>query len=208
MNLQELLTVEPSPNRVALDLGCGLAPRAGFIGVDLRAPNVAQRVDLFKFPLPWGDNSVDEIMCSHLLEYVPNREVEDRDMASPEGLGFVGEDFFFAFMSECWRILKPGSIMTAVVPNARCTRAFIDPLIRRHFVAESFFFLSAEWRVANACGFYPVRCDFSPGITPIVTRAFGLRHEQHQMQVAESHWNVILDWQITLLAKKAGRAVP
>jgi hypothetical protein len=208
MKLKDILEVEPSPVHVALDLGCGTKIKSGFTGVDLVAPGVDKRVDLFKFPLPWEDSSVDEIWCSHLIEYIPKREVGPRDTSGPTGEQYLGEDFFFAFMSECWRILKAGSIMTVVVANARCTLAFSDPLVRRQYVAETFFYLSAEWRVANDCSFYPVRCDFSPSITPIVHRSLTLRHEQYQAQVADSHWNAILNWQVTLMAKKETHALP
>lgn len=206
MKLETLLAVEPSPTRVALDLGCGLSPKSGFTGVDLFAPSVDKRIDLLKFPLPWDDNSVDEIWCSHLLEYIPNRDVESRDLVDDSGTNVVGEDMCYAFMDECWRILKPSAIMTVVVANARCTRAFCDPAVRRRFVAESFFYFSAQWRKENGCGFYPARCDFNPGITPIVRRELTLRAQEHQMAVCDTQWNAILDWQVTLMAQKASRA--
>ena len=69
-----------SPSLIKLDLGCGLNPREGFEGVDLYGDKAKHKVDLFKFPWPFVDNSVDEIACSHLLEHIPAREVEERDL--------------------------------------------------------------------------------------------------------------------------------
>jgi len=72
------------PSVVRIDLACGQSPREGFEGADLYAPNVTYRMDVLKFPWPWADNSVDEFFCSHFIEHIPNREVEERDLARAE----------------------------------------------------------------------------------------------------------------------------
>ena len=69
-----------SPSLIKLDLGCGLNPREGFEGVDLYGEKAKHKVDLFKFPWPFKDASVDEIHASHFLEPIPAREVEERDL--------------------------------------------------------------------------------------------------------------------------------
>lgn len=78
------MTAEPKlyvPKKLLkLDLACGQTPEAGFEGVDLRAPNAQHKVDLFKFPFPWEDSSVEAIHCSHFAEHIPAREVEERDL--------------------------------------------------------------------------------------------------------------------------------
>jgi predicted SAM-dependent methyltransferase len=204
---------------VKLDLGCGQSPKEGFEGVDLHAPDVKYRVDLWKFPFPWEDNSVDELYSSHFVEHLPAREVEMRDLArSPEdmaldphgvlslrhepALGFVGQDFLFAFFDECYRILKPNASMLVVVPNARSNRGFQDPTHRRFIVAETFGYLAKDWREANKLNHYNVRCDFASNITPIVPTELTLLHPEAQMRRFNESWNTVLDWHAILIARK------
>jgi len=189
---------------VRLDLGCGNSPREGFEGVDLYAKNVAHRVDLFKFPFPWADNSVDEIHCSHFIEHLPAREVEQRDIVEGKsGLDLVGRDFLLTFFDECWRILKPDSIMTVVVPNARSDRGFQDPTHRRFIVPTTFAYLNADWRQLQRLEHYPVRCNFvDKGVVPIVMQELTLLHPEAQSRRFTHEWNTILDWNATLVAKK------
>ena len=52
-----------------LDIGCGAAPRPGFIGVDfVGAPEV--RCDIAADPLPFPDRGADYIYSSHCLEHI------------------------------------------------------------------------------------------------------------------------------------------
>ena len=133
-----------SSRELKLDLGCGQNVREGFEGVDLYGDKAKHKVDLFKFPWPFKDGSVDEINCSHFMEHIPAREIEARDLV-PLGFGdhgsksnplnlddvcvldgvkylgkrFIGQDMFFAFLDECYRILKPGGWLFFVVPSGR-----------------------------------------------------------------------------------------
>lgn len=64
---------------VKLDLGCGEWPKEGFIGIDNSEINP---INLHKFKpnilhdlnrgIPFKDNEVEEVYCSHLLEHVKN----------------------------------------------------------------------------------------------------------------------------------------
>lgn len=194
---------------VRLDLGCGKSPREGFEGVDLYADNAKHKVDLFKFPFPWEDNSVDEIHCSHFIEHLPCREVENKDLSlsknpSDETLKrLVGQDFLLAFFDECWRVLKHDSIMTVVVPNGRSDRAFQDPTHRRFIVPTTFAYLNRLWREGNRLDHYNVRCHFvDKGIIPIVFTEMTLLHPEVQQRRMNHEWNTVLDWNATLLAVK------
>ena len=114
-----------------LNLGCGKVPKAGFINVDrLCLPGVDQQVDLFQFPWPWGDNSVDEIYASHLIEHIPH-QVEGSQL-----------DGFFAFFAECWRILKPGAEITLIAPYGFSVGAMQDPTHTRFIVESTFSYLA------------------------------------------------------------------
>lgn len=197
----ELVTEMPG---LKLDLACGQSPVSGFEGVDLYAPNAKHKVDLFKLPLPWADSSVDEINCTHFLEHLPAREVEERDISEPitRGHRIVGKDFLFAFMDECWRVLKPGGKMRVVVPSATSTRAFQDPTHRRFLCAATFFYFAREWRVAQRLDHYRVDCDFGFSAVPIVPSEETLFSAEVQQKRFNECWNVVQDWQVDLIAKK------
>lgn len=79
-----------------IDIGCGDRKRPGYIGLDVaNVPGVDVVYDLEK-GLPYHDNSVDEIFCSHFLEHVKDP---------------------MKLINEVYRILKPGGIFEVVVPH-------------------------------------------------------------------------------------------
>lgn len=199
-----LILGEDAP--VRLDFGCGQNPKEGFEGVDLLAPNPKHRIDLWKFPLPWEDSSVDEIFSSHFLEHLPMREVEERDLypGISEELReeFLGKDFLFAFMDECWRILKPDATMTVHVPNARSDRAFQDPTHRRFFVEWTFAYFTSDWRAANKLDHYRVKCHFGIHVNPIVPVELTTLHAEAQAKRFRENWNTVLDWVAVMKAAK------
>lgn len=190
-----------SPAEVKLDLGCGQSCKEGFEGVDLNAAEAKHRVDLFRFPWPFADNSVDELHASHLLEHIPAREVEQRDIAmlsiDEHRMAcehFVGQDMLFAFMDECYRILKPDAWMTAIVPSGRSNRAFWDPTHRRFFMQETFLYFAAEWRKINKLDHYRVSCNFALDVGHTLPQEESLRSAEAQAQRFHTCWNVTVDW--------------
>jgi hypothetical protein len=220
----ELKLVEAASRRECkLDLGCGLNPKEGFEGVDIRGNEKAKHiVDLFKFPWPFEDNSVDEIHASHLLEHVWDREVEARDLvrcpAGPDqasyqglprtevelsaggpsalcyGAHYLGADMLFAFMDECWRILKMGGWMNVVVPSGRSNRAFWDPTHRRFFMQETFLYFASEWRKINGLQHYRIKCNFGVDTSYSMPGEEMLRSPEAQQQRFHNFWNVTVDW--------------
>lgn len=79
-----------------LNLGAGHDIKPGFINVDLtQGIGIDKVVDLNKYPLPWDNNSIEEIYASHIIEHLDNP---------------------YNFMLEVYRILKPGGIFTAKMP--------------------------------------------------------------------------------------------
>jgi SAM-dependent methyltransferase len=78
-----------------LNLGCGDNYREGWQNIDLFASKVDQRLDL-NLDWPWADSSVDEIFSRGLYEHL--------------------KDFNHAWL-ESWRIVKPGGIITLIVPH-------------------------------------------------------------------------------------------
>ena len=190
-----------------LDLGCGQNPKEGYEGVDIAGGKAQHIVDLFKFPFPFADNSVDELHASHFLEHIPAREIENRDLHMPAGSistdiaarrsQFIGQDMLFAFMDECFRILKPEGWFHIVVPSGRSHRAFQDPTHRRFFMQETFLYFNAGWRQANGLDHYRVKCDFhipGDGLTHTLTQEESLYSQEALLARSKHYWNTTIDW--------------
>lgn len=194
------LALAASTASVKLDLGCGLNPKEGFEGVDIRGGKAKHACDLFKFPWPFASDSIDEIHSSHFLEHIPAREVETRDFANASGCDtksgetFLGQDMLFAFMDECYRIMKKDAWMTVIVPSGRSSRAFWDPTHRRFFMQETFLYFSAEWRKINSLEHYRVACNFGVEIANTIPQEEGLRSEEAQRTRFQHYWNTTYDW--------------
>lgn len=110
-----------------LNLGCGKNKKEGYINVD-RLPEVSpdMTADLNE-PLPWKNNSIDEIYCWNTMEHLENP---------------------VQFISECHRILKPGCKMIFRVPLAG-TFTFYNELTHKiNFTPKSFnvrYCYGQEW---------------------------------------------------------------
>jgi predicted SAM-dependent methyltransferase len=178
-----------SKKQIRLDLGCGVRPKVGFEGVDKCAVNADWHVDLLQFPWPWGDGTVAELHSAHFLEHIP-AECDDS-----------GVDLLVRFMDEAWRVLKPGGKFTVIVPNARSNRAFQDPTHRRFFVAETFWYFNAEWRLQNGVEHCLGRCHFECEVTVSCSTAMSLLTDEERARRFEAHWNAIFDWRVLLVKR-------
>lgn len=83
---------------VKLELGAGERNMAGWTSVDL-SNNCSLNLDLTE-PIPFPDNTVSMIYSSHVLEHFEYSEL-------------------IKLLTECLRVLKPGGIFSASIPNAR-----------------------------------------------------------------------------------------
>jgi len=92
-----------------LNLGCGNKKIDGFIGVD-KFGTPDKLVDLEVFPWPWKDNSVDEIIMSHVLEHLGQTT-----------------DTFLNIMKELYRVCTHKAIIHIQVPDHRSDGYFGDP---------------------------------------------------------------------------------
>jgi predicted SAM-dependent methyltransferase len=82
-----------------LNLGCGTRYHRDWVNLDFRA--ISSEVlpyNLLKGPLPFPSNTFDAVYHSHLLEHFPKRYVP-------------------IFLRECFRVVKPGGTIRAVVPD-------------------------------------------------------------------------------------------
>src|SRR5215469_14602286 len=80
--------------------------------------------DLNRLPLPFADDSFDEIHAYHVLEHV-GRQGDWR--------------FFFDQFSDLWRILRPDGYLVVKLPKGQWTWA--DPGHTRAFGEQQFMFL-------------------------------------------------------------------
>ena len=94
-----------------LNLGSGSKILKGYVNVDkfqYYNPDVVH--DLEKFPYPFKDNSIDEILLSHVLEHIGQNP-----------------DVFNNIIKELYRICKNNSIVDIRVPHPRHDDFISDP---------------------------------------------------------------------------------
>jgi SAM-dependent methyltransferase len=149
-----------------LDLGCGKNPRDGFEGVDVRDFGQPHVVDLRK-RWPWDDGSVSEVNCSHFVEH----------LTADERIHFV---------NELHRVLKPGAKAFVVTPHWASTRAYGDLTHQWPPVSEFwFFYLSKEWRAANAPHNDGYTCDFEVTWGYSMHQGLTARNQEFQMNALQ-----------------------
>ena len=108
-----------------LNLGCGNDKRKGYVNVDASKQVNPDKVwDLEKTPLPFKDNSIDEIMAFHVLEHIHN---------------------FIPLMHEFHRICKPGALLRIRTPFYSTWGQFNDPTHVRFFSPSTFNYFN-KWK--------------------------------------------------------------
>jgi hypothetical protein len=173
------------PKFLKLDLGCGQNKRDGFIGVDVsKEAKPDQNVNLFVFPWPWKNESVEEIHCSHFFEHVPAL-------------------IRFPFMDECYRILAPNGRVTLISPCWTSSRAIQDPTHQWPPLAPaSFLYFNKRWREDNKLTHYPVRCDFDFGFSYSISPTYLGRSQDFLQASVETMLNVAMDLQVVLTKRE------
>ena len=111
-------------NLLKLNLGCGGDIREGYVNIDkydFRQPEVVVRADIFTINYP--DNSIDEILLSHVIEHLTIWKVP-------------------SLFSNCYRMLKQGCKLIITVPDIdKLCRAWVDATDRqeRYIVLNAIF---------------------------------------------------------------------
>jgi SAM-dependent methyltransferase len=165
-------------------LGCGRDIKEGWVNVDaVSGPGVDVVADLDhvgREPLPFADDSVDEILGSHLIEHV-------RDP--------------LAVLQELHRIAKPGGTAVFNVPYGSSDDAFTDPTHVRPYFLDSFGYFSQPnyWRAD-----YGYRGDWQPGY--IVLKVDRARYanvpDADVLADVEHLRNIVLEMTVVMLAVK------
>lgn len=101
-----------------LHLGCGNDKREGYVNLDSSPMVKPDKVwNLEKTPLPFKNNSVDEIMANHVFEHIIN---------------------FPQLMHDIWRISKNGALIKIKTPFYSAWGQFNDPTHVRFFSPWTF----------------------------------------------------------------------
>jgi predicted SAM-dependent methyltransferase len=187
-----------------LNLGCGNRKAPDWVNVDkVAACNPDQVVDLEQRPWPWADDSVDEVMFSHVLEH----------------LG-ASSEVYLGIFQELYRVCRDGAKVTVVVPHPRHNHFLSDPTHVRPITHEGLsLFSQAVNRQTIAQGFANTPLGVYLGID-FETRTVNIvldepwhgRFERRELSEADvrdairSYNNVVKETQIVLEAiKPAGR---
>lgn len=105
-----------------LNLGCGFRTLEGYINLDIvDVPGVDVVWDINKLPLPFEDNSFEEIICDDLLEHIFD---------------------YIPILTELHRILAHGGLLKIRSPHFTCKSNWMNPTHLRSFSVDTFqFFL-------------------------------------------------------------------
>ena len=176
---------------VKLDIGCGTKKKDGFIGIDrLKFDGVDVVCDVGIAPLPYADNTVEEVHSSHFVEH----------LSALERIHFV---------NELYRVMKPGAKATIITPHWASSRAYGDPTHQWPPVGEFwFYYLKKDWRLTNAPhtdqAHWPqgYRCDFDAtwgyGIHPEIC----LKNPQQQQYAINFYKEAAQDLHATLVKRE------
>lgn len=106
-----------------LNLGCGKDIKTGWVNLDsiAKLPGIDICHDLENLPLPFGDNTFDEVLCQSVLEHI---------------------DDYIPLLRDIHRILKTGGKLTILVPHFTSKNAYTDPTHIRYFACRTFNFFT------------------------------------------------------------------
>ena len=129
-----------------LDIGCGRRKVEGAIGIDIRRDTDADVICDIERPLPFRDESFDEIYCHQIVEHVID---------------------LIALMEEIFRISTGNARVFIEAPYYASIGAYTDPT-HRGFITEHTF----DYFKGSRCGFYTesrfkvTRISYRYGIVP------------------------------------------
>lgn len=206
----------PLKSTIKLDIACGQNKQEGFVGIDVApCPGVDIVHDLWTYPWPIEDSSVETAFCSHYIEHIPaeyiwlfnGRSIDPlHKRPDPEKAvdRVVRKDALLAFFDEVWRVLVPEGQITIICPRWGSIRCWQDPTHRRAISENTFLYTWKWWREQNKLDHYNVECDFDFTYGFFPDPEWGLRSDEARTFGSKHYLNVLNDIQCTL-TKKVGR---
>jgi predicted SAM-dependent methyltransferase len=123
-----------------VDLCCGAAKPAGFVGVDFFAAPGVDIVHDLRTGFPFEDSSVEHLRAHDAIEHLPDR---------------------IHTMNEIWRVCRHGATVDISVPSTDGRGAFQDPTHVSFWNINSFFYYCSDHRVYHEqCRRYGFKGDF------------------------------------------------
>ena len=111
-----------------LNLGCGKDIKKGYVNVDrVKMPNVDYVCDFNKEPLPFKNNTFEEVYCNRVIELL---------------------DELPKTFEEIHRICKKSAKVKVIVPYYNCKGSYNDPLQKHFFNSDSLNFLTAGYETS------------------------------------------------------------
>lgn len=134
-----------------------------------------------KLPLPYKDESVEEVSCVHVLSKIPGKQ------RGP-------------FMDELHRILVPGGKCTVIVPYYSSMRSIMDYTYEWPPLCEmSFLYFNKGWREANKVN--GISCDFDFTYGYQATPETASRAIEVQQEWIKKNLNSVNDLQVNLVKR-------
>jgi SAM-dependent methyltransferase len=107
----------------SIEIGGGTLVPPGWTNLDCRNGDGPWLREAQIVPWPTGDNTVDAMRASHVMEHIPAGQPR------------------IDVMNEAHRVLKPGAVFEIRVPNAaQAWHAFADPTHLSFWIIESFHY--------------------------------------------------------------------
>lgn len=167
---------------VKVELACGDRKHEGYIGVDIvPLPGVDIVHDLEKYPWPFEDNSIDDVIIEHFVEHVKD---------------------LMAFMNELYRVMKPGARCFIIAPYYTSVRAWQDPTHVNAISEATFIYYNKKWRDDEKLTHYPINCDFDFSYGFIYASDWQQRSEEAKTFGARHYFNVVTDIHIMMFKRK------
>ncbi len=164
-----------------LNLGCGGRRHEDFAGVDIVRTAVTDfKVDLFKFPWPWPDDSVDEVFSNQFFEHVPAK-------------------LRARFMQELWRVMKLDAKCLFITPHYASMRAVQDATHEWPPICEaSYAYYNETWMRLNELAHYDIGCNFDYTYGHLLQPTIQARNDEARNFAIAHYINAVDDLGVTL----------